>query len=119
MPLSIAYNELFPVIIASSLWGHRYSSLRMEFHSDKRTVVDVLRSGTLRDPYMMALLRRLSLLAAIHSFSFTASSVAGVLNPVANALSHFDLQKFHHLAPQATLESTPIPGPLLEELRVL
>ena len=119
MPLSIAYKKLFPVIIAASLWGRRWSSLRIEFRSDNRAVVDVLRSGTSRDPNMMALLRRLSLLAAIHSFSFTASPVAGVLNPVADALSRFEFQKFHRLAPQAALEATPIPGPLLEELRVL
>ena len=46
-------------------------------------------------PNMMDLLQCLSLLAAVHSLSFTATSVAGVLNPVADALSRFQFQKFH------------------------
>ena len=26
MPLSIAYKELFPVVLAASLWGHQWSA---------------------------------------------------------------------------------------------
>ena len=47
----------------------------------------VLKSGTLRDQHLMVLLRYLSMLAIRHSFAFTASSVRGKANPVADALS--------------------------------
>ena len=47
----------------------------------------VLKSGTSRDQHLMVLLHYLSMLAIPHSFVFTASSVRGKANPVANALS--------------------------------
>ena len=119
MPLSIAYKEFFPVVLAATLWGPRWSSRRVEFCSDNMAVVEVLRLGTSRDPNLMALLRRLSLLAAQHCFSFTATHIAGKLNPLADALTRFNFQEFHLLAPHAASAATPIPADLLEELQVL
>lgn len=119
MPMSTVYKELFPVVVAASLWGSQWSSRHVEFCSDNGAVVEVLWSGTSRDHYLMALLRRSSLLAAQLSFSFTATHIAGKLNPVADALSRFNFQKFHLLTPHAASEATPIPADLLEELWVL
>lgn len=118
-PLSIAYKELFPVVIAASLWGHRWASKRVEFCSDNMAVVNVLRSGTTKDPNMMVLLRHLSLVAARHSFAFTASHTPGKDNSIADALSRFDFQRFHHLAPHAAPGATPIPSTLLAQLPVI
>ena len=39
-------------------------------------------------------------------------------NPMADALSRFQFQRFRHLAPQADLAATPIPPDLLEALLV-
>ena len=52
----------------------------------------VLSFGTSRDPDLMVLLRYLALLAVRPLFSFTASSVRGKSNPVADALSRFQFQ---------------------------
>ena len=82
-------------------------------------VVSVLRSGTSKDPNMMVLLCSLSLSAAHHSFAFTASHRAGRDNCIADALSRFDFQCFHHLASHATLAATPIPLSLLAQLPVI
>lgn len=76
-------------------------------------VVSMLHSGTSKDPNMMVLLRHLSLIAARHSFAFTASHRAGIDNSVADALSHFDFQHFNRLAPQAVPQATPILPSLL------
>ena len=64
----MAYKELFPVVVAAALRGLQWSSKRVEFFSDNTAVVEVLRSGTSRDPNLMALPCHLSLLAARHSF---------------------------------------------------
>ena len=82
-------------------------------------VVSVLRSGTSKDPNMMVLLCSLSLSAAHHSFAFTALHRAGRDNCIADALSHFDFQCFHHLAPHAAPVATPIPPSLLAQLFVI
>lgn len=65
------------------------------------------------------LIRRFSLIEALHCFYFTASSVACARNSVVDTLTRFQFQKFRHLAPQASAQATPIPGSPLEELQVL
>ena len=62
---------------------------------------------------MMAFLRYLSLLAARHSFAFTASSIEKTLNADDDALSRFQFQRFRGLVPHADQEATEIP---LEDL---
>lgn len=117
-PLSIAYKELFPIVVAAYLWGSQWSLRRVEFLCDNESVVAVLSSSTSRDADLMVLLRYLALLAVRHSFSFTASSVWGKANPVADSLSRFQFQHFRHLAPQAAEAPTPIPPALLTALQV-
>ena len=59
----------------------------------------VLSSSTFQDSKLTVLLRFLALLAVGHSFSFKVSSVRVRANPVADALSCFQFQRFRHLAP--------------------
>ena len=113
---SIEYKELFPIIVAAYLWGPQWVSQRVNFLSDNRSVVDILRSGASRAPTIMSLVRYLSLLAARHSFSFTASPVRGKSNPIADALSRFQFQRFRRLAPHADSLPTQIPQQLLLDL---
>ena len=117
-PLSNAYKELFPIVVAAHLWGPQWSSRWVEFLCDNESVVAVLSSGTSRDSNLMVLMRFLALLAVRHSFSFKASSVPGKANPVADALSCFQFQRFRRLAPQADLAASPVPPDLLEVLLV-
>ena len=86
-PLSIAYKELFPIFVAAYLCGPQWVSWQVEFLCDNKSVVVVLKSGASHDKGLMVLLCYLTMLAIRHSFSFTASSVQGKDNPVADALS--------------------------------
>ena len=63
----------------------------------------------------MSLVHYLSLLAAHHSFSFTASPVRGKSNLIADFLSHFQFQHFHHLAPHTDSILTQIPQQLVSD----
>ena len=94
LPLSIAYKELFPIVVAAYLWGPQWSLRRVEFLCDNELVVVVLSSGTSQDPKLMVLMHFLALLAVSHSFSFKASSVRVRANPLADALSCFQFQRF-------------------------
>ena len=118
-PLPIACRELFPVVVASHLWGHRWAAKCVEFCSDNMVVVGVLCLGTSRGPGMVVLLHSLSLIAAHHSFAFTASHGAGGGSCMAGALSHLGFQHFHHLAPHAAPSATPVPPWLLAQLPVI
>ena len=119
IPLSITYKELFPIVLAASRWGHQWSTKRVEFCSDNTAVVEVLRSGTSRDSNLMVLLRHLSLLAARHSFVFTARHIPGKSNAIADAISRFEFQRFHQLAPYASPTATSVPPWVLDQLPVV
>ena len=87
-PLSIAYNELFPVVIVAHLWGDQWANRRFCFRSDY-SVVHILNAHTSRDHHIMVLIR--SLLGVAANFTFDALHVPGVNNRVATALSSFQL----------------------------
>ena len=78
----------------------------------------VLKSGTLRDKSLMVLLHYLTMLAIRHSFSFTASSVPGKDNLVADALSRFQFQRFRRLVPHADATPSHNPVSLLTALQI-
>ena len=98
---SIAYKELFPVVIAAHVWGHMWCKRHVLFRSDNEAVVHILNTWTSKVPSLMQLLRSLLLSAARHSFSFSARHVPGVNNQIADALSRFRWQDFRQLVPDA------------------
>ena len=106
---SIAYKELFPVVIASHVRGHVWCKRHVRFHSDDEAVVHILNTRTSKVPRLMQLLRSLLLSAARHSFSFSARHGPGVNNQIADALSGFRLQDFRQLVPDAQPHPTWIP----------
>ena len=71
LPLSIAYKELFPVVLSAHIWSHLWSRKRILFRVDNEAVVHMLNSRTSKDPNLMHLLRRLLLLAAHQNFTFS------------------------------------------------
>lgn len=93
-PLSVTYKELFLIVVAAALWGHQWVSQWVEFLCNNEFAVAILRSGTSQDQQLMLLPRHLSFLTIHHSFAYTASSVPGKANPVADALSRFQFQRF-------------------------
>jgi len=116
---SIAYKELFPVVIAAHVWGHMWCKKHVLFCSDNDAVVHVLNSRTSKVPCLMQLLRSLLLAASRHSLSFSALHVLGINNQIADALSRFHWQDFRQLVPDAQLHPSWIPPELLADLTSL
>ena len=73
--LSIAYKELFPIVVAAYLWGPQWVSQRVEFLCDNESVVAVLKSGTSQDKSLMVLLHYLTI-AGHPSFIFIYSFIS-------------------------------------------
>jgi hypothetical protein len=115
-PLSIAYKELFPVVIAGHVWGHQWSQQHVLFRSDNEVVSAILNSRTSKVPAIMGLLRSILFAAAKFNFTFSSQHVLGEQNTVADGLSRFYWQVFHQAAPWAQPSPTHIPGQLLQEL---
>ena len=57
----------------------------------------------------MVLVRKLYLVAAHCGFSVSLKHILGIYNPVADALSRFQVVKFRQLVPDADKMATPVP----------
>ena len=107
---SIAFKELYPIVIAAMLWGKRWSRKRIMFHCDNLATVYILNKGRSPCPHIMKLMRRLVITATLHNFNFLGEHVPGVKNSIADALSRLHFQDFRRLAPEANLLPCQIPS---------
>lgn len=110
--ISILWQELFAINIACHLWGPLWVSKRIEFYCDNQDVVEVINSKRSKIPRVMDLVRDLTLCTLQHNFYFRAVHIPGKNNEIADALSRFQMERFHRLAPQANPTPTPIPAHL-------
>ncbi|XP_055030533.2 uncharacterized protein [Misgurnus anguillicaudatus] len=106
---SSALYEMYPVIIAAILWGHKWSRHSILIHSDNSAVVEIINKGRSRSLAIMQLVRRLTLISAQHQFIIRAAHIPGYCNSIADSLSRFSFQKFRILAPESDMHPTPVP----------
>lgn len=109
---SIAYKELFRVVVASHIWGPQWHQCHILFRSDNEAVVHILTSRMSKIPSTIQVLLHLLSVAAQYNFTFTAIHLPGIHNSTADALSHFCWQEFQGLAPEAL----PHPVPICQQL---
>ena len=115
-PLGMAYKELYPIIIACHLWGHRWSRKHVLFHCDNESVVYIIKSGTSRDETIMYLVRDLFLISAKFKFHIAAAHLPGKTNLIADALSRLNFQEFFRLVPHTHPTPVNIPEGLQARL---
>ena len=112
--ISITWQELYAIVVATMAWGHLWSGRRILFHCDNLAVVEIWRRHSSRVPAIMCLVRKLYFVAAINNFHVRVSHIQGTDNTIADALSRNDLTTFRKLAPNADLAMTTIPTAALE-----
>ena len=69
---SITYKGLFPIVVASCVWGQQWFRQHVLFRSDKEAVVFILTLRTSKFPSLIQLLCKLLFSAAQFNFMFTA-----------------------------------------------
>ncbi len=116
LTINMAVKEFIPIIIAAKVWGSSWERKRVAFHSDNMAEVNCIKNTACKDRHLSFLLRELTTIAIMSSFTFTAVHIPGVQNSKADALSRFDLQKFRELSPQATLEPIQVSQMALRHL---
>ena len=99
--LSIAYKELYLIVVAAILWGKNWSKRRIVFHCDNKATVSIVNKGRSKCLHIMQLMRRLTWCACIHNFTFRSIHVPGKLNDISDSLSRLQFARFQRLAPQA------------------
>lgn len=111
--LSMAFMELYPIIVSACLWGHTWTRKRVLFHCDNQATVHIINKGRSRVPLIMRLMRRLVLIAAKHNFAFSAVYIEGAKNEIADALSRFQMPRFRTLAPEANGLPCQLPSEIM------
>jgi hypothetical protein len=112
--ISMAFRELYPIVVAAILWGPEWSTQRILFHCDNMATVAIIRKGCSKAPDVMKLMRQLTWCSALHNFSIYAEFVPGSINVIADALSRQQIAKFHTMCPAA--QPTPCPCPSVSEV---
>lgn len=103
---SMAFYELFPIVMACVLWGHYWPRKRILFHCDNLGTVEIINKGRSKVKSIMKLMRKLTWCAAYNNFTIHAQHIPGVSNSKADALSRFQMDKFRRLVPTADREPT-------------
>lgn len=111
---SSALYEIYPVVVACSLWGKTWARRRISVCCDNADVVYIINKGRSSSPDIMPFVRRITWLSVIHNFILTASHVPGHKNIIADSLSRFNFQVFQTLCPRAC--PMPLSVPPFEEL---
>ena len=94
----ITYMELYPIALACSTWGHKWTAKRIEFLTDNQAVAACITSGTCRCGNVMSLLRALFFVCAKNNCQITATYFPGSTNTIADALSRQEWDRFCQLA---------------------
>ena len=114
--ISIDYRELFAITAATLTWGHSWEGLRIVFVTDNKPISQVWDSGSSSSRPLMSLIRPLYLFAAKTGFCLSFKHIFGASNPLADALSRFQMEKFFGLMPQADRTPTALPDSVLNLL---
>lgn len=112
--ISIAWQELFALVVACHLWGEHFSNKRILFYCDNESVVSIVNSKRSRIPRVMDLVRHLTLLTLKYNIYIRVQHIAGKINEIADSLSRFQFKRFCTLAPYADPSPCPIPQELLQ-----
>ena len=110
--VSIAWQELYAIVVACAIWGPEWTRKRILFHCDNSAVVSIINTKRSKSERVMSLVRKLTLLTLQYSFYFKAVHVPGAMNEVADSLSRFQGDRFRRLAPGADHQPRPVPTEL-------
>lgn len=113
--LSMAFLELYPIVVAAILWGKEWTGKRILFYCDNLATVHIIAKGRSKNVTIMKLMRKLTMCAAYNNFAVYSQHVEGRKNEIADSLSRFQMDRFRQLAPYAEQKATPCP-PLAEIL---
>lgn len=105
----LSFLEMVPVLMALYIWGDEFKNQRILFKIDNQSLVIILNKRTSRSKYVMQLLRPFVLLTMRNNIQFRAVHIFSSKNPIADALSRFQMVRFRELAPHASQTPADIP----------
>ena len=107
--MDVDFQELFAILAAAYTWGKNWTGQRIVFITDNKPITHIWDKGSSPSPKIMILVRKLLLIAVQNQFSVAFKHIPGTLNPIADALSRFQENRFRTLKPDAAVHPTRIP----------
>ena len=108
--LNVTILELFPIVLATEIWGDIMHNHCIVFFSDNHAVVDIINKQTSHEPKIMVLVRRL-VLNCLKLYKH----IPGILNRECDLLSRLQVDKFKLLAPHADVQPSLVPNSLVPQ----
>ena len=105
--LSIVHLEMLNILVAVKVFCTHWKGKNILIHCDNFAVVNVLRSGRARDPYLAACAHNIWLWAATHDINVTYTHVSGKSNRTADLLSRWT-NSYANIAELTALVQSPI-----------
>ncbi|CAG2219551.1 unnamed protein product [Mytilus edulis] len=84
---SMAFLELYPIVVAAVLWGKEWCGKRILFYCDNLATVHIIAKGRSKETNIMKLMRKLTMCAATYNFAVYSEHLPGKSNEIADALS--------------------------------
>ena len=103
---SIAWKELYAVVVACRRWGAHFKGQRILLHCDNQSVVAIVNSGTSKCELIMTLVRLLFDVAVSNNFDLKLIHVPGVENVAADMLSRGRVKDYLALFTNALIDAT-------------
>ena len=97
----IVWKELYAILCTVNTWGHNWARKKILFHCDNSTVVSIWSKGSTRCGELMTLVWTLYFCAARYNMHIMITHIIGTNNCIADAISHFQMDRFRSLAPHA------------------
>ncbi|XP_076076009.1 uncharacterized protein LOC143046833 [Mytilus galloprovincialis] len=95
---SMAFLELYPIVVSAILWGSQWTTKRILFWCDNEATVAIVKKGRSKCLQIMKLMRKLTWCACKYNFHFSAKHVPGYQNDISDALSRLQIDRFRKLA---------------------
>ena len=105
----MTFLELFPVLVAVTIWGHLLANTKILFHIDNQATVCVINKKSSKNKNVMKLIRKLVLRSLQLNIQIRAKFLPTYVNIIADAISRCQWTRFRQLAPDAESNPTPIP----------
>ncbi len=106
---SIAYLELYPIVVITHMFSSTLRNSRIIFHTDNWSIMHVLNKASSKCPLIMTLIRPLMSLALKNNFLITSKHVSGSLNLIPDRISRFQITSQDLKEAGMDLKPTPIP----------
>lgn len=105
---AMTFMELFPIVIAATIWSKDWERKNIRFMCDNEGAVAILNKGRGKGEQINNLMRQLVIISTLNNFVYSAEWLSTKVNIEADALSRGNIHVFQALHPTAKQQQCPL-----------